>query len=73
MFEVGCVRDEGPENFGMGQKIVMSQNNTLYALFLFKLEVFFICINFVPDIRLFVFLMFISYSNWRGPKVIYRP
>ena len=70
---MGCVRDEGPENFGMGQKIVMSQNNTLYALFLFKLEVFFICINFVPDIRLFVFLMFISYSNWRGPKVIYRP
>ena len=66
---MGCVRDEGPENFGMGQKIVMSQNNTLYALFLFKLEVFFICINFVPDIRLFVFLMFISYSNWRGPKV----
>ena len=70
---MGCVRDEGPENFGMGQKIVMSQNNTLYALFLFKLEVFFICINFVPDIRLFVFLMFISYSNWREPKVIYRP
>ena len=70
---MGCVRDEGPENFGMGQKIVMSQNNTLYALFLFKLEVFFICINFVPGIRLFVFLMFISYSNWRGPKVIYRP
>ena len=70
---MGCVRDEGPENFGMGQKIVMSQNNTLYALFLFKLEVFFICINFVPAIRLFVFLMFISYSNWRGPKVIYRP
>ena len=70
---MGCVRDEGPENFGMGQKIVMSQNNTLYALFLFKLEVFFICINFVPDIRLFVFLMFISYSNWRGSKVIYRP
>ena len=70
---MGCVRDEGPENFGMGQKIVMIQNNTLYALFLFKLEVFFICINFVPDIRLFVFLMFISYSNWRGPKVICRP
>ena len=70
---MGCVRDEGPENLGMGQKIVMSQNNTLYAPFLFKLEVFFICINFVPDIRLFVFLMFISYSNWRGSKVIYRP
>ena len=28
---------------------------------------------FVPGIRLFAFLMLISYSNWRGPKVIYRP
>ena len=25
---------------------------------------------FVPDICLFVFLMFISYSSWRGPKII---
>ena len=28
---------------------------------------------FVPDIRPFVFLMFISYSNWFGFKIIYRP
>ena len=60
------------KTFSWVEKLLWVKNNIniLYVPFLYSKNSLHV---FVPDIRLFVSLMSISYSNWPGPKIKYRP
>ena len=62
--DLGGVGDVGPQNFDMSQKVGVGQKQFLrFAPFHYIVSVTQIYF-FVPDICLFAFLMFVSYSNW---------
>ena len=52
---------------GVGQKIVL---RSVFAHYIVSVSYRFL---FIHDILVFVSLMLICYSNWRGPNIIRRP
>ena len=70
MVGMGGVGGVGPKNYVKDQKFGIGiKQYSLRSVPHCKCSLY----VFVPNIGLFAFLMFISYSNMRGPKSIFRP